>query len=142
MYKELSTDVTGFKVPKHGYLIEWADQGVMLLNAVLTVRYVSICKFILFRKKEPNAHQKQGWETFTDAIVKKLNEKKNLVFMLWGAPAQKKGGQISTVNHCVLKAAHPSPLSASKGFFGCKHFSKCNQYLKKCDKTEINWQIN
>jgi len=132
MYKELTSDIAGFKAPNHGYLLEWADQGVFLLNTVLTVR-----------EKEPNSHQKQGWENFTDAVITKLSKQLDgVVFILWGAPSQKKISLIDGKKHCILKGPHPSPLSASKGFFGCKHFSQCNAYLEKKGKTPINWKLS
>jgi len=131
IYKELESDIKGFKRPNHGTLTKWADQGVLLLNTVLTVR-----------KSIANSHQKQGWEQFTEAAFNLLNkEKKGIVFILWGKPAQAKGKQIDKKKHLVLESAHPSPLSATRGFFGCKHFSKCNAYLKKNGEDEIDWQV-
>ena len=130
IYMELNSDV-GIIVPNHGHLSHWAKQGVLLLNSVLTVE-----------KNSPASHANQGWETFTDNVIKLLNEKKhNLVFLLWGAYAGKKNELINPERHLVLKAPHPSPFSANKGFFGCKHFSKTNQYLLSTDQTPIEWEI-
>ncbi len=131
MYKELSDDV-GFQAPEHGCLEEWADQGVLLLNSVLTVE-----------KSKPASHQKRGWEEFTDDIIQELSEKREgLVFILWGAYAQKKGAIIDASKHLILQSPHPSPFSARHGFFGCKHFSKTNAYLESIGKTPINWQLS
>lgn len=131
IYKELSTDIEGFITPNHGYLSGWAEQGVMLLNNVLTVR-----------KGEAHSHAGIGWETFTDNAIECLNEhKEGLVFLLWGSPAQKKGKNIDTKKHYVLKSVHPSPLSSYRGFFGCKHFSKTNEILESQGKEKINWNI-
>ncbi|KAM6965260.1 uracil-DNA glycosylase [Aplochiton taeniatus] len=130
MYKELSTDIDGFQHPGHGDLTGWAKQGVLLLNAVLTVR-----------AQQANSHKDQGWETFTDAVVKCLStNSEGLVFMLWGAYAQKKGASIDRKRHHVLQSVHPSPLSAHRGFFGCKHFSKANELLKISGKEPIDWK--
>ncbi|HJU55215.1 MAG TPA: uracil-DNA glycosylase [Pyrinomonadaceae bacterium] len=130
MFKELQTDV-GFKMPNNGSLVSWAKQGVLLLNAVLTVR-----------AGEPNSHKGRGWEVFTDAVISKVNEKESaVVFALWGKYAQKKVGLIDTARHVIVKCAHPSPLSASHGFFGCRPFSKINAALGKAGKPEIDWQI-
>ncbi|MBN3278798.1 UNG glycosylase, partial [Polyodon spathula] len=129
MYKELSEDIEGFEHPGHGDLTGWAKQGVLLLNAVLTVR-----------AHQPNSHKDRGWEQFTDSVVQWLNNnQEGLVFMLWGAYAQKKGISIDRRRHHVLQAVHPSPLSAHRGFFGCKHFSKTNEQLKKSGKKPIDW---
>jgi uracil-DNA glycosylase len=129
MYKELLTDVKGFKIPDHGCLIGWARQGVLLLNACLTVR-----------ARQANSHQGKGWEKVTDAVIKWLNDNtSDLVFILWGAYAQKKGSVIDKKRHNVLKGVHPSPLSAHRGFFGCKHFSQANQILEKNGKNAIDW---
>ncbi|KAG1681804.1 Uracil-DNA glycosylase [Nymphon striatum] len=129
MYKELSSDIENFEVPSHGYLCGWATQGVLLLNAVLTVR-----------SGEPNSHKERGWENITNAIIKYINENlSNVVFLLWGKDAQKKGAFINRKNHCVLMTTHPSPLSASRGFIGCKHFSKTNEYLKEHGKDLVDW---
>ena len=128
IFKEIHSDL---KIPiaKSGDLERWSRQGVLLLNATLTVRAAS-----------PGSHQNKGWETFTDAAIKKLSsEKENLVFLLWGAYAQKKGEFIDRNKHLVLMSAHPSPFSADRGFFGCRHFSKANEYLRSKGQTEINW---
>jgi uracil-DNA glycosylase len=128
IFKEIKADV-GKEIPKSGNLVRWADQGVFLLNATLTVRANS-----------PGSHQKKGWEAFTDAVIRELSDKKEgLVFLLWGAYAQKKGAMIEARKHLVLTAAHPSPFAADKGFFGCRHFSKANQYLREQGKKEIDW---
>ncbi|XP_042344106.1 uracil DNA glycosylase a isoform X1 [Plectropomus leopardus] len=130
MYKELMSDIEGFQHPGHGDLTGWSRQGVLLLNAVLTVR-----------AHQANSHKDQGWETFTDAVVQWLsNNLEGLVFMLWGSYAQKKGASINRKRHHVLQTVHPSPLSAHRGFFGCKHFSKANELLEKSGKTPINWK--
>ncbi|XP_041078635.1 uracil-DNA glycosylase-like isoform X2 [Polyodon spathula] len=129
MYKELSEDIEGFEHPGHGDLTGWAKQGVLLLNAVLTVR-----------AHQPNSHKDRGWEQFTDSVVQWLNNnQEGLVFMLWGSYAQKKGISIDRRRHHVLQAVHPSPFSAHHGFFGCKHFSKTNERLKKSGKKPIDW---
>ena len=128
IYQELHDDL-GCYIPNNGYLKKWADQGVMLLNTVLTVR-----------AHQAGSHQRRGWEEFTDAAIRALaEERENLVFILWGSYAQKKGAFIDRNKHLVLSSAHPSPLSAYNGFFGNKHFSKTNEYLKTHGKTEINW---
>ena len=130
IYKELSSDV-GFQTVRHGCLNEWADQGVLLLNATLTVL-----------SGQAGSHQNKGWETFTDRVISSLNnEREGLVFLLWGSYAQKKGAVIDENRHLVLRAPHPSPLSAHRGFFGCQHFSKANAYLKKRDEKPIVWQL-
>ena len=130
IYKELATDV-GFQIPPHGCLTHWADQGVLLLNATLTVE-----------RGRAGAHQGKGWEQFTDRAIQLLNERREgLVFMLWGSYAQKKGAIIDTARHCVLTAPHPSPLSAHRGFFGCRHFSKANAYLRKHGQAPVDWQL-
>lgn len=130
IFKEIQSDL-GLPIPKSGDLSAWASQGVLLLNATLTVRAHSA-----------GSHQNKGWEEFTDAAIKHLSEKRNgLVFILWGSYAQKKGTVIDTKKHLVLKAPHPSPLSAHRGFFGCKHFSQTNEYLKAHNQTEIDWSI-
>nr|XP_020025570.1 uracil-DNA glycosylase [Castor canadensis] len=130
IYKELSTDVDGFAHPGHGDLSGWAKQGVLLLNAVLTVR-----------AHQANSHKERGWEQFTDAVVSWLNQNLNgLVFLLWGSYAQKKGSAIDRKRHHVLQTAHPSPLSVYRGFFGCRHFSKANELLQKSGKKPINWK--
>lgn len=128
IYKELGTDL-GIPRPAHGHLQRWADQGVLLLNAVLTVE-----------EGRPGAHQGKGWEGFTDAIVDVLNrEREHLVFLLWGSYAQKKGAVIDTRRHRVLKAPHPSPLSAYRGFLGCRHFSAANDYLRRHGIAPVDW---
>ncbi|QIM64805.1 uracil-DNA glycosylase [Frederiksenia canicola] len=130
MYKELSQDV-GFQIPQHGYLIDWAKQGVLMLNTVLTVE-----------QGKAHSHANIGWERFTDKVIAQLNQhREHLVFLLWGSHAQKKGQFIDRNRHCVLTAPHPSPLSAHRGFFGCRHFSKANAYLRQHHLTEINWQL-
>lgn len=130
IYKELHNDL-GIEIAAHGFLESWARQGVVLLNSVLTVE-----------KGAANSHQGRGWETFTDAVIDQLNhEHEHLVFMLWGSYAQKKGQIIDTRRHCVLKAPHPSPLSAHRGFFGCKHFSKANEYLQAHDRSVVDWSL-
>ncbi len=128
IYKEIEKD-TENTPPKSGNLSRWARQGVLLLNATLTVR-----------EGLAGSHQRVGWEEFTDAVIQKLSQKRShLVFLLWGSYAQKKGEFIDPKNHLVLKSAHPSPLSADKGFFGCKHFSLTNAYLIMHDKSPIDW---
>lgn len=130
IYKELQADL-GIQPPSHGYLESWAGQGVLLLNAVLTVE-----------QSNANAHQGKGWEQFTDRIIHLVNEScESVVFMLWGSYAQRKGAFIDTGRHLVLKAPHPSPLSAHRGFLGCGHFSQANHYLKAQRRSEINWQL-
>ncbi|XP_056313078.1 uracil DNA glycosylase a isoform X1 [Danio aesculapii] len=130
IFKELASDIEGFVQPDHGDLTGWANQGVLLLNAVLTVR-----------AHQANSHKDKGWETFTDAVVHWLSSNmQGLVFILWGAYAQKKGAAINKKQHHVLQAVHPSPLSAHRGFFGCKHFSKANELLKKSGKKPIDWK--
>jgi uracil-DNA glycosylase len=131
IYKELQSDL-GITPPTHGYLESWAKQGVLLLNAVLTVE-----------DSNANAHQGKGWEQFTDKIISTVNEHcDHVVFMLWGSYAQKKGAMIDRNKHLVLKAPHPSPLSAHRGFLGCKHFSQANDYLHQHGKSVINWQLS
>ncbi len=128
IFKEIEEDL-GKPFPKSGDLERWANQGVLLLNATLTVRASS-----------PGSHQKKGWEEFTDAVIKVISEEKsNVVFLLWGAYAQKKGEIIDRAKHLVLMSAHPSPFSADRGFFGNKHFSKTNAYLKSKGLKEIDW---
>tara|TARA_R110002049_G_scaffold50979_1_gene144632 strand:+ start:2934 stop:3638 length:705 start_codon:yes stop_codon:yes gene_type:complete len=130
IYKELQTDVN-ITPANHGYLESWARQGVLLLNAVLTVE-----------DSNANAHQGKGWEQFTDKIINVVNEQcDHVVFMLWGSYAQKKGAMIDESRHLVLKAPHPSPLSAYRGFFGCRHFSLANSYLVEHGKQAIDWQL-
>jgi uracil-DNA glycosylase len=131
MYKELATDISGFTVPQHGFLESWAEQGVLLLNTVLTVE-----------QAQAHSHAKIGWERFTDTVIQQLSEHCNgLVFLLWGSHAQKKGQVIDKQKHYVLSAPHPSPLSAYRGFFGCKHFSQANNILEQQGKSLINWQL-
>jgi uracil-DNA glycosylase len=128
IYKELNTDIC-MTVPEHGCLTSWADQGVLLLNAVLTVEH-----------SNAGAHQGKGWEEFTDRIVQLLNDQREgIVFLLWGSYAQKKGKFIDRAKHCVIAAPHPSPLSAYRGFFGSRVFSKTNTYLLSVGQTAINW---
>lgn len=130
IYKELNSDL-GCKIPNNGYLTKWAKQGVLLLNTVLTVR-----------AHQANSHQGKGWEIFTDSIIKAVNEEdRPIVYMLWGSPAQKKAQFLNNPKHLILKAPHPSPLSAYRGFFGCNHFSKCNEFLAQNNITPIDWQI-
>lgn len=130
MYKELR-DELGLYVPNNGYLVPWAEQGVLLLNTALTVRAGAA-----------NSHAKIGWEIFTDSIIKYLNDREDpVIFVLWGGNARKKKSFINTDRHYILEAAHPSPLSAHNGFFGCGHFKKINEILSILGKKEINWQI-
>ncbi|MGR5176749.1 uracil-DNA glycosylase [Vibrio parahaemolyticus] len=130
IYKELAQDIEGFEIPSHGYLKSWAEQGVLMLNTVLTVE-----------QGKAHSHAKSGWETFTDKVIDALNQNRdNVIFLLWGAHAQKKGKMIDRNRHHVLAAPHPSPLSAHRGFFGCQHFSQTNQLLKQMGKAPINWQ--
>ena len=131
IYKELDQDDVDFTNPGHGHLENCAKQGVLLLNSVLTVE-----------KNSPASHANQGWEVFTDQVITLLNDNKdNLVFLLWGAYANKKSVLIDTNKHLILSAAHPSPFSAHKGFFGCKHFSKTNNYLKSSNQELIDWSL-
>ena len=132
IFHELHTDL-GIPAPRHGDLTKWATQGVLLLNSVLTVE-----------AGQPTSHQKQGWEAFTDEVIDVLNEQRqHIVFILWGAYAQRKGQRINRDKHLVLTAAHPSPLAANRGgFFGCKVFSKTNQYLKQHGIEPIDWQLD
>ncbi|MGX5688997.1 uracil-DNA glycosylase [Arcticibacter tournemirensis] len=131
IYKELKNDIEGFTIPDHGELTKWADEGVLLLNATLTVR-----------KGEPASHHNKGWEKFTDQAIIELSEKKKgIIFLLWGKNAQAKIPLIDANKHFILKAAHPSPYSADHGFFGCRHFSKTNQLLKDQGVEPIDWQI-
>ena len=128
IYKELHDDV-GMEIPNHGELTSWAKQGVLLLNATLTVR-----------QGQANSHQKIGWATFTDNVIKHLNESKRpVVFLLWGSNARSKRAFITNKHHLVLEAVHPSPLSAYGGFFGCCHFSKANKFLEETNQSPINW---
>ncbi|HEY0408338.1 MAG TPA: uracil-DNA glycosylase [Pyrinomonadaceae bacterium] len=130
IYKELQADVD-FRIPNNGYLVSWAQQGILMINAVLTVR-----------AGETNSHQGKGWEQFTDAIISRVNERESaVVFVLWGAYAQKKIKLIDTERHTIIKSAHPSPLSARHGFFGSRPFSAINKALKAAGKPLIDWQI-
>ncbi|WP_437919285.1 uracil-DNA glycosylase [Sphingobacterium sp. LRF_L2] len=131
IYAELATDIEGFRSPSTGNLSPWAEQGVLLLNATLTVR-----------AHQAASHQKRGWEEFTDQIIHAVSQKlEHVVFLLWGSYAQKKALLIDHRKHLILKSVHPSPLSVYRGFFGCKHFSKANQYLLDHSKLPIDWQI-
>jgi uracil-DNA glycosylase len=129
IYRELQSDV-GFRFPNHGYLVHWAKQGVLMLNAVLTVR-----------AHQPGSHRNKGWERFTDAIIQAVNAKESsVVFLLWGNYAQEKIKLIDRKRHAIIRSAHPSPLSANNGFFGSRPFSKTNAALRKFGKPEIDWQ--
>jgi uracil-DNA glycosylase len=131
MYKELAQDVEGFSIPNHGYLQSWAEQGVLLLNTVLTVE-----------QGKAHSHAKSGWERFTDRVIEVLDQElSGVVFLLWGAHAQKKGRFIDRSKHHVLEAPHPSPLSAHRGFFGSQPFSKTNQILLQQGLKPINWHL-
>ncbi|GAB2667769.1 uracil-DNA glycosylase [Vibrio panuliri] len=132
MYKELAQDIEGFEIPSHGYLQSWAEQGVLLLNTVLTVE-----------QGKAHSHAKTtGWETFTDHVIEAINQHNSgVVFLLWGAHAQKKGRFIDRNKHHVLAAPHPSPLSAHRGFLGCKHFSQTNQLLMQQNLQPIDWRL-
>lgn len=130
IYKELESDL-GCYIPDNGYLVKWAQQGVLMLNTVLTVR-----------AHQANSHQGQGWEQFTDAIIQAVNaQDRPIVYLLWGKPAQSKIPMLTNPKHLILKAPHPSPLSAYRGFFGCKHFSQANQFLEEHGVEPIDWQI-
>ena len=130
IYKELQDDL-GCYIPNNGYLVKWAKQGVLLLNTVLTVR-----------AHQANSHQNIGWEEFTDAVIRIVDEQDQpIVFLLWGRPAQMKKQLLTNPNHLILEAPHPSPLSAYRGFFGCKHFSKSNEFLVSHGREPIDWQI-
>ncbi|MGN7385070.1 uracil-DNA glycosylase [Chlamydia abortus] len=130
IYKELRDDL-GCKIPNNGYLQSWAEQGVLMLNSVLTVR-----------RGMANSHQGQGWEGFTDRVIELLNEReKPLVFLLWGKYAQEKAAQITSDKHCIIKSPHPSPFSANRGFFGSRPFSRANRFLRENGIAEIDWQI-
>jgi len=130
IFKELLSDL-GAAIPAHGNLEPWADQGVLLINATLTVR-----------DSQAGSHQKQGWETFTNRVIENVSElKSGVVFLLWGRYAQAKESLIDGSKHLILKAAHPSPLSAYNGFFGCRHFSKANEYLKQQGLEGIDWRL-
>lgn len=131
IYKELAADIAGFRIPQHGCLQHWAEQGVLLLNTVLTVR-----------AGQAHSHADLGWERFTDRVIEQLNRhREHIVFMLWGSHAQKKGAFIDRSRHLVLSAPHPSPLSAYRGFFGCRHFSQANTYLQAHGLEAIDWQV-
>lgn len=129
IFEEIRTDV-GSPKPENGYLLRWAEQGVLLLNATLTVR-----------AHQAGSHQKKGWEKFTDAVIEKLSkDKEGVVFLLWGGPAKKKGAKVDTTKHLILESGHPSPLAANRGYwFGNKHFSKTNNYLVEKGKKPIAW---
>ena len=130
IYQELHDDL-GCYIPDNGYLVKWAKQGVLLLNTVLTVR-----------AHQANSHRGIGWEEFTDAAIRVLNEQdRPIVFMLWGRPAQSKKAMLNNPKHLILEAPHPSPLSAYRGFFGCRHFSQANEFLKFHQIEPIDWQI-
>ena len=130
IYKELHDDL-GCYIPDNGYLVKWAEEGVLLLNTVLTVR-----------AHQANSHRGIGWEEFTDAVIRIVNEQdRPIVFMLWGNPARRKKSMLNNPKHLVLEAAHPSPLSANKGFFGCRHFSRANAFLEANGVEPIDWQI-
>lgn len=130
IYKEMQDDI-GAYIPNNGYLIKWAKQGILMLNTVLTVR-----------AHQANSHRGIGWEEFTDAAIRILNEQERpIVFILWGAPAQRKKSMLNNPNHLILEAPHPSPLSAYRGFFGSKPFSRTNSFLKEHGLAEIDWQI-
>lgn len=131
IYKELNEDL-GCSIPNNGYLTKWAKQGVMMLNTVLTVR-----------AHQANSHHDIGWEQFTDAAIRVLNQvDRPIVYMLWGSPAQRKASMLNNPKHLILKAPHPSPLSAYRGFFGCKHFSQANAFLQANGLEPVDWQID
>lgn len=131
IYKELTQDIEGFETPSHGYLQSWAEQGVLLLNTVLTVE-----------EGKAHSHAKSGWEQFTDSVIEKLNQRESpVIFLLWGAHAQKKGAAIDSNRHIVFSSPHPSPLSARRGFFGCRHFSKVNEALMAQGLNPIHWHL-
>jgi uracil-DNA glycosylase len=130
IFRELHDDV-GFRIPNNGYLVKWAEQGILMLNAVLTVR-----------AHQPNSHKGKGWEKFTDAVIRKVNQHdKPIIFVLWGGYAQKKIDLIDTGRHHVIQSAHPSPLSARRGFFGSRPFSRINNILRTAGSKPIDWQI-
>lgn len=130
IYKEIKSDL-GCNIPSHGNLTKWANQGVLLLNTIMSVRDSS-----------PMSHSNKGWEIFTDKVIKELNDDDTpKVFLLWGSPSRKKKTLITNPKHLILECAHPSPLSAYNGFFGCKHFSKTNEFLKENNREVIDWQI-
>ncbi|QIV96470.1 uracil-DNA glycosylase [Allofrancisella inopinata] len=131
MYKELARSISDFEIPNHGCLVDWAKQGVFLLNTTLTVE-----------AHKANSHKDIGWETFTDTVIHKISEyKENVVFMLWGSHARKKKNLIDNSKHLILESTHPSPLSAHRGFLGCNHFILCNQYLSNHKLNAINWKL-
>ena len=131
IFKELKSDIDGFRIPNNGYLASWAEQGILMLNTVLTVRAGAI-----------GSHRGKGWETFTDAVIERVNAKKEtVIFVLWGRDAQSKAAKIDDGRHVIVRGAHPSPLSARNGFFGTRPFSAVNRALKKAGKPEIDWQI-
>lgn len=130
IFKELESDC-GCEIPSHGYLADWAAQGVLLLNTVLTVR-----------EGQPNSHKGMGWEIYTDNVIRKLNERSRpMVFMLWGSNARSKKVYLTSPQHLILEAPHPSPLSAYRGFFGCGHFSKANRFLAEHGMEPVDWQL-
>ena len=130
IYKELHDDL-GCYIPNNGYLEKWARQGVLLLNTVLTVR-----------AHQANSHQNKGWEVFTDAVINAVNaQDRPIVYLLWGTPARRKAAMLTNPKHLILEAPHPSPLSAYRGFFGCRHFSACNRFLEEHGIEPIDWQI-
>lgn len=130
IYKELNNEY-GYYIPNHGDLSSWAEQGVLLLNTTLTVQ-----------ANQPNSHRGHGWEKYTDAIIRIVNEQdRPIVYLLWGKAAQEKASLITNPRHLVLKTSHPSPYSANAGFLGCGHFKKCNEFLMSCGQAPINWQI-
>lgn len=131
IYKEIHADL-GLPIPSHGELSDWTGQGVLLLNTILSVR-----------AHAPMSHAGLGWQRFTDAVIARLNEREQpIVFLLWGSPARAKKALITNPKHLILEAPHPSPLSAHRGFLGCKHFSRCNEFLRAHGLSEINWQIH
>lgn len=131
IYKELVSDIEGFQMPKHGNLTHWAKQGVLMINTVMTVD-----------EANANSHKGQGWERFTDTVIMQVSEHlQDVIFLLWGKPAQQKVKLINTAKHHILTSVHPSPLSAHRGFLGCKHFSQTNELLIKLGKPQIDWQV-
>lgn len=130
IYRELQSDL-GIPPAPHGYLQHWANQGVLLLNSILTVE-----------RSKPKSHADKGWEQFTDRVIEAVDQHcPGTVFLLWGSPAQRKGSRVNAGNHLVLKSPHPSPYSADRGFFGCRHFSKCNRYLADSGREPIDWAL-
>lgn len=131
IYKELDTDIEGFSLPRNGNLTKWAEQGVLLLNTVLTVE-----------EANAHSHKGKGWETFTDKVITQISEHmEDVIFLLWGKPAQQKSTLINADKHHIFTSVHPSPLSAYRGFLGCKHFSQANSLLRKLGKEAIDWQV-